>query len=461
MQRGNELIATLDDERAAYRWAEDLIVRQRNLVAHRPDADQLSFEVREVADANVERVEKELAKLTKVCLKYKQLPPVIWFSPTRFVVTTRRPERDPETGDVYERVIRRLCRTMVVVSPTYVGQDGWTLDAKVTHIGGEAIIATFPGRTVPEFTQFRQNLCEHCGTRRQRNETIIVSRPIENGRTYRVLGKDCLREYTGIDPVHALAVAGFYEATGQANATDRYEEPLDDYLAWVARRVRLDGRYWSKAKAEDENSRRFELAGGYGNIRYTEVRPTSQQADNDEFAAEQNTRTNSHRNPEDYPTEADLAMVQAVKAWALTLDPRRSTYEANLLALFRADALVWGLKGLAASAFAGYAREQAAVERARQQATKPASQYLGNAGDKVDLPRVKVVAVREFDGTFGPTWIYRFETPEGNVATWFSSNDCDLEVGQTHRVRGTIKKLEVFNNQHQTVLTRCRILPAA
>ena len=56
---------------------------------------------------------------------------------------------------------------------------------------------------------------------------------------------------------------------------------------------------------------------------------------------------------------------------------------------------------------------------------------------------------------WGETWIYKF-TDGKSQFVWFSGFK-DLEVGQTYKLSGTVKKLDEFNGVKQTILTRCRL----
>jgi len=44
----------------------------------------------------------------------------------------------------------------------------------------------------------------------------------------------------------------------------------------------------------------------------------------------------------------------------------------------------------------------------------------------------------------------------GNHLTWFASGS-DMEVGNTYKLLGTIKKHDEYNGVKQTILTRCKV----
>lgn len=56
---------------------------------------------------------------------------------------------------------------------------------------------------------------------------------------------------------------------------------------------------------------------------------------------------------------------------------------------------------------------------------------------------------------WGETWIYKF-TDGKSQFVWFTGFK-DIEVGQTYKLTGTVKKLDEFNGVKQTVVTRCKL----
>lgn len=56
---------------------------------------------------------------------------------------------------------------------------------------------------------------------------------------------------------------------------------------------------------------------------------------------------------------------------------------------------------------------------------------------------------------WGETWIYKF-TDGKSQFVWFTGFK-DVEVGQTYKLSGTVKKLDEFNGVKQTIVTRCKL----
>ena len=86
------------------------------------------------------------------------------------------------------------------------------------------------------------------------------------------------------------------------------------------------------------------------------------------------------------------------------------------------------------------------------------SEYL--QGEKVDNLKVRLVRRNSFNGRYGITYIYTFETEEENVCVWFTSKILNLGIDDKCLISGKIKDRQEYNGTKQTVLTRCRVKEA-
>lgn len=96
-----------------------------------------------------------------------------------------------------------------------------------------------------------------------------------------------------------------------------------------------------------------------------------------------------------------------------------------------------------------------------ENAPKTASEFIGNVGDKVDLP-LTFKKTRWYETHFsyyGETvWIYTFCDANGNTVVWKTSKCVHLEEGLTYEVKGTIKAHNEYKGDNQTELTRCKVI---
>ena len=95
------------------------------------------------------------------------------------------------------------------------------------------------------------------------------------------------------------------------------------------------------------------------------------------------------------------------------------------------------------------------VEKLEAQAEGPSkSEYVGEVGERLRNITAIYKSCRGFEGRFGWTNIYTFESEE-NILVWFTSSELTLKKGDIVNLTGTIKKHEEFRGVKTTQLSRC------
>lgn len=103
---------------------------------------------------------------------------------------------------------------------------------------------------------------------------------------------------------------------------------------------------------------------------------------------------------------------------------------------------------------------EAEEKRIREQ--KAISQYVGEVGDKVDMYAVldhrAWFEIPSFRGYGTETrYIYTFRNSHGDAIIWKTSKGMDIENGERVHIKGTIKEHSEYDDEKQTVLTRCKV----
>lgn len=93
-------------------------------------------------------------------------------------------------------------------------------------------------------------------------------------------------------------------------------------------------------------------------------------------------------------------------------------------------------------------------------ASRPASRsaWLGEEGEKLSNIPVTLVGIRPFESRFGFSQVVRFLNGD-NVITWFTATNIKFEIGDSLLLSGTVKQHSEYNDELQTVMTRCKLLP--
>ena len=117
--------------------------------------------------------------------------------------------------------------------------------------------------------------------------------------------------------------------------------------------------------------------------------------------------------------------------------------------------------GFIAYAYTLYGKILDRIEKERVDADRKAkTDYIGNIGDKITA-MATFTRAGSYEVQFGyyPTlmMIYKFTTDDGNVLIWKTPKGLAIENGTRVEITGTIKDHNEYNDEKQTVLTRCKI----
>lgn len=177
------------------------------------------------------------------------------------------------------------------------------------------------------------------------------------------------------------------------------------------------------------------------------------------------------------PTAEDYALAKQVAEWLGTLaeNEQSSDYLYNLGIYGKAGVVNAKGMGIVASAPQAFNRELAkrANSSSRDQAV---SKHVGKEGERLTL-KVRLVAIHDSWGTFGATYIHKFEVAEGLDAgaclTWFGSNhlrtvvaereglygpEVNHKPGDIFWVKGTVKRHGEFKEVKETTLSRVDVV---
>ena len=85
------------------------------------------------------------------------------------------------------------------------------------------------------------------------------------------------------------------------------------------------------------------------------------------------------------------------------------------------------------------------------------SEWVGTVGEKY-LDTVTLVRKGWCDTRFGGSNIYTFKDADGNEIVWFTSTRLAKEVGDTFKVKATIKTHNEYKGKKNTVVTRVKVV---
>lgn len=323
-----------------------------------------------------------------------------------------------------------------------VSVPGWTFVGRLDILGdGTPIALCVPDVELHGYRPESQR-CDHCGTNRRRTKTYLLRG--DDGAIKQV-GSNCLEAFTGIEPKGLWTVdhefeqddiddVGYnsgWETTATPTEVLRMALTLtDNGRSYVSK----DRAYWEQRASSASTINTFVFPDGL--VRGSEeFREVTQQANSPET----------------------VRLADEVLEYARTMDGE-ADYPTNLRALARQDAIGSRHVGLLASAVASWHRDKERRAReAAEAATPKVSEWVGQQGAKISAVPARVVGVRFLDGQYGTTTLLTMQDDKGRTLKWFASKALDVQEGAQITIdTATIKNLDVYQGQKQTLLTRTK-----
>lgn len=326
---------------------------------------------------------------------------------------------------------------------------GWTFIATLQHEEAGTILRSVPTASFPEgtLTRFREATpaCDHCRYNRRRNDTFVVRH--DDGAVKQV-GRNCLAAFTGVTNPDALAaMAEFVALAGQiADAAQSEGGPraevvssTETFLGYVVCSIRESG-WLSRTKARDLGGR------ATADHAWTAMHPTPMTRREDRL----------------FPTDADRALALTALGWVNehfdnATSESLGDYEHNLRVALAGGMVTHRLAGIVGSAIGYYERaigriltNKVAAER------RAAANEVGWVGTpkKRETFSVTLVAVFDYESTYGVVHAHKFLTSTGAVIMWKTGSD-KLDLGE-YTLTGSVKEHSEYRGEKQTVVTRCK-----
>jgi len=295
--------------------------------------------------------------------------------------------------------------------------------------------------------------CDHCGTQRNRRETFVVR---SDDGLYHLVGRTCLKDFTGHSNPQAIAsyftmlddllVALGDDETGFGACG--YVAPLLEILGFMAVVVAL-------ARLDGFMSKRESLA------RYDNPVPTASTAWELCSPWSKEGKKESKRFHEEELTDADSAKAEKIIAFLPTMwaqdEDELSDFILNLRNSVSTDLVSGRTSGIVAAGYVCYEREMNDKAREKLGDKLRGSEHQGQPKQRLTL-ELTVHSVRFIEGPYGSTALTKLHDADFNSYCWFNSGSTELEVNETYRLKGTVKKHDSYNGINETHLSRCKVL---
>ena len=86
--------------------------------------------------------------------------------------------------------------------------EGWSFLASLEKTDGGTLVRSLPGYELDEDYRERGNVCDHCGTKRNRKHTFVV---LHDDGTLKTVGRSCLKDFMGSGRLNPANIATLFK----------------------------------------------------------------------------------------------------------------------------------------------------------------------------------------------------------------------------------------------------------
>jgi hypothetical protein len=416
----------------------------------------------EVPEHNLEYLQKRVAKLNKTAAKLGLTPIKVTVGDS-FIKEIEK-EKKSNSGEVTPAKYVNVYNVKVEGETPKLA--GWSFVGKLEPIPGssEIMAKTAPGaKQLPKRFQHVDHVeCEHCKINRYRKESFIVKK----GRTYKQIGRSCLKDFLGHEDPKKIAdwAEVMYDLEAAlSNPNDHDSDYSGGHGFMAGNTEELIARSLVSIRAKGFQSKQY---GDY---------PTSV-AVIDSFNPPRYPNSTKMSVKEWYEsfmiptTEEDMKQAKEIRAWLIKrAETSNNEFDINTGKLVKGDVVAFKSFGYVCAATNSWLKEVANEHAKKQVKVEVKDEHVGNIGDKHKM--TGVVVFKHVYSSYGQ-WastkaiiLVKLET--GHLVKMFTTNT-SMEKGDKVELSGKIGRHEVetydkspFHNMRLTIMapgTRIKIL---
>lgn len=335
------------------------------------------------------------------------------------------------------------------IAPKLDGE--WTFVGTLEHTDAGNITRAIPGQSIPESFRKAPKVCDHCSKIRSRKDIYILK---NSAGEYKQIGRQCMKDFLGhTSPERIAFLASLLESFKELQSYSERRESkiilIQDFMEMAAECVIRNG-FVSRSAVKAYADKVAESGGRGGlvatvDLTWFHLFPTAEMIRKDEAYS---------------ISDEAVALTSASLEYAKGLT-ETSEYSYNLRTTAHKEQVERRDGGLLASAISAYQKHLGKVtEYKSKQAAFANSKPFGTVGKReiftLTVIGEHVLGSSNFGGYYGSDEnriLYRLQDAQGNVAVWFTTGS-KLEVGQTYRLKATVKEHSAYKDIQQTMLAR-------
>ena len=339
--------------------------------------------------------------------------------------------------------------------------EGYAPVATLDFAHDTPTVFTWPGESY-KLGKVEDPNCDHCKKSRRRNRIFVLRSTKNKKETIRV-GASCIKDFLGYNPESLLETLKFLMSIVKLGDDMSNDDMEMDRSPKSKRRNDLPGFMVIVSAVMTKygwRSSKDALANGGDS--------TSSRSGDVFFERKTNTRLDPKYVTTVTPTKDDVEMANKVIEYVANLNRNdkynSNEYTNNLITIAKDGFFTNREIGFAASMINFYnnamereaARKVRLEAKAQEEANKPASNFIGNVGERITV-EATLKTCKTLDSNFGITYLTKWVADSGDVLTWFATAYVDSnDINEKFKLVGTVKKHNDYNGKNETVLTRCK-----
>ncbi len=379
-------------------------------------------------------VEKKLKRIAKKCKKHGN----------EFTFEVRGTEIREEYNE--ELDWKKFYKFILVEVEGTAKIDNWECIAVLeNHNAGNIIRRINTEIEIPERFKTTENICEHCNTRRQRNNLYII----HNTETdeWKQVGGSCLKLYTGglsMEYVTAYmdGITELEEFEGVVGHGKAYYD-VREILSYAVEVIGKTGYFNAQSVLPTKYIVSILMRNNLGNA----IREINKEFD----GAKLDVRFSEI----DFNKNGTENTIDAIIDYYKNLEDN-SEFVHNIKVMLKEGFVLPKNFGFLCYLPEGYAKHiQKEVEKAKKVETK----YFGEVGKRYkDKVITDVTLVTTWETQWGVTYIYKITLEDGSILTWKTSNGLYLDRNEEYdKISFTVKEHKEYKGEKQTEVTRCKV----
>ncbi len=316
------------------------------------------------------------------------------------------------------------------------------------HNSGNIIRRINTDIIVPERFQTSNNICEHCNSKRQRNNLYVIHNTDTD--EWKQVGGNCLKLYTnGLNMEYVVAfldgITTLEENDGVFASGKKVYYSVRDVLSYAIRIIAKTGYFNAQSSLPTKSL-----------VSYLLNNPVERAIDsiNENLMHARYDVRFSYGDFVNNHTEV-YETVEKIMEYYNSLEDS-SEFIHNIHVMLHEGYVHYKNIGFLCYLPEGYAKH---IQKEVEKAKRIESKYFGEVGKRYKDKVIQFVnLITSWENQFGYTYIYKITLEDGTILTWKTSNGLYLERNEDFdKITFTVKEHKEYKGEKQTEVTRCKV----